>query len=280
MIRTQILAQSFFLVAILLSGPWAQSQAGTSASQLPAGPTDQNKRIFHMTAQLGVQSNLYSQNSIDRESSNNLLLMPSISLTELRKLSLQVEITQQTSQAKETSIGNTQLSLSQKIPMSSPGLSSSVSLKSIFPTDQVLQKETSYQGAIGMAGGFSFAKEMWLFKYDLALTRNIHQYTQSSEGSANIQYGVTNGLAVQVEPFRKWSLSLSALYRNAWTYKSYERNSFSTDLAAEYSLHQNWSVNVGTSNQGSALKANGIDSNMKFFDENTSVVYASVIYVN
>jgi hypothetical protein len=96
-----------------------------------------------------------------------------------------------------------------------------------------------------------------------------------SLASRNFTYSSSQTLALSYEWPVGISISATLVHRNALTYQSNIRESFEISEELGYEINKTFSVAVGHTNSGNALKANGVDSNIQLMDENSSMVYAS-----
>ena len=71
---------------------------------------------------------------------------------------------------------------------------------------------------------------------------------------------------------------MSGLYRTSFTYDKDQNYSFAIDSDLNYDLSSKLAANLGVSNEGSALKDNGADSNINIYDGKSSVFRAGITY--
>lgn len=109
----------------------------------------------------------------------------------------------------------------------------------------------------------------------LSFARNFHQYETDINGKVLNQYSSSQTLALSYEWPVGISISATLVHRNALTYQNNIRESFEISEELGYEINKTFSVAVGHTNSGNALKANGVDSNIQLMDENSSMVYAS-----
>ncbi len=113
----------------------------------------------------------------------------------------------------------------------------------------------------------------------LSLTRYFHQYETAINGSVNTQYSSSQGLSASYSFKSGVSLSATFTHMNTWSYQNVMRNSFDFSQEIAYEINPTFSVATGHTNSGSTLRANGTDSNIKIYDEESSLIYGSLTVV-
>ena len=157
----------------------------------------------------------------------------------------------------------------------------SVSL--VVPLSQVSVKQNQLQTAI--SAGLSFGiKPDELYKTDGAWSllmgvtagRSIHAYEEDINGAVLNKYSSNQTLSIGYT-ISDWSFSFEFLNRVRWTYQNNMKTaSFVASQEIGYNLTEHFNVAVGHTNEASAMKANGIDSNYNLVDEKTSTVYGTI----
>ncbi|MGE5086973.1 MAG: hypothetical protein ACM3MG_11775 [Bacillota bacterium] len=109
----------------------------------------------------------------------------------------------------------------------------------------------------------------------LSFAKNFHEYETDINGKVLNQYTSSQILSLSYEWPARISISANLVHRNALTYQNNIRESFEISEELGYDINKRFSVALGHSNSGNALKPNGVDSNIQVMDENSSVIYAS-----
>ena len=135
------------------------------------------------------------------------------------------------------------------------------SLQASFATKPTLSFDFSKIGLRGLKAS-----------YGITFSRNIHKYDTGSDNKSNTQYGISQGLAIEQTFLKKFSLSLSALQRNSFSYSGALSQSYRHEETLSYALSDSYSVAIGHTNEGSALKPNGQES-ANVLDRNKSEFY-------
>lgn len=227
-----------------------------------------------------TSSTLHAADTYEREAVSALAITPSVKLSPNTKLGTNVTIYKEHTGAGNTSFDNTPISLSYRMALT-PTIAWTNMAAVILPTNRQLQDETTYQGAARVGTTFSF-DELFLgssFSYAVSLTRNVHELQQSNTGGFNMRETVNQALNHSLPLGRDWSFDTSFAYTYGWTYLDDSRSKFYAGVNLNWNFSKDWTASVGTSNEGNALKPNGSDSNIEFYNDNSSVVKFSLTYV-
>lgn len=242
-------------------------------------PQKETPRPFKVNIAAERSSNLVAEGKDGDDTATTFMLMPtykwSESLSSFARAQLEVS---EVGERKQT-LTDTQINLTVKGHQLSEKWKTSYSLNGFVPTNLDNKKETTFQGAgsigVSLSGTYTFAE----ISYAPSYRRNVHEFNIAASGSENIKETLAHGLTVNVPLSSKFSLSFLGIYRTSWTYKGILKTAFANAADIEFSPLKDLTFNVGTSTEGSALKANGKDSNIEFFNENQSVLRAGVSYV-
>lgn len=156
------------------------------------------------------------------------------------------------------------------------------SLSTVVPMTKRSKIRDELQGVL--SGGISFglipdgiykSDGVWSVIIGLTAGRNFHKFEEDINGNVLNQYSSNQTLDVGYS-IADFSFSVSYLHRSRWTYQGNVRESYVLGQEIGYGLNDNFSVNVGHSNEGSMLKANGYESNLDVIDENNSSVYMGI----
>lgn len=156
------------------------------------------------------------------------------------------------------------------------------SISTVLPVTKRSIERDQLQGSI--SGGIAFGIKpdgvynsdgVWSLMIGLTAGRNFHTYEEDINGKVLNQYSSNQSLDLGYE-IAGFSFSVSYLHRSRWTYQGNIRDSFMLAQEIGYGLSDNFSVNMGHSNEGSMIKANGYESNLDVIDENNSSVYLGI----
>jgi len=247
------------------------------AMALPATPKPKSWSI-PITVESG--STLHAQDTYEREATLALAISPSIKLSKNLNLSSSVVMYKEETGAGNSGFDNTPIALSYRMPLT-PQIAWTNSVAVILPTNRQLQDETTYQGAGKVGTNISFS-ELFLgstLSYGVSFTRNVHELQQTNVGGFNMRENVTQAINHSLPLGRDWSFDTSFVYTYGWTYLDDSRSKFYAGVNLNWNFVKDWTASLGTSNEGNALKPNGSDSNIEFYNDNSSVVKFSLTYV-
>lgn len=266
--------------SVQLSSPVLQSQTNTSVTKLPQPEALSDNAGKRLSVATGVEysQKIATEERGQRESSNDFSLSLSYKTTDLTTLSTKAVVSKENNGQKNTSISNTKIILGIKGYQFNDYLTSVHSVTGVVPTNEESQKIDRLQSAMSISNGFTYTLPSIKIDYRLGLARNFHEFNVNAEGKANIEYTLSNLLGVDIPVIGGFHVSGDILYKNSRTYGNFERSSFIFNADLNYDINENFTMNVGTSNDASALKANGVDSNISAYDDKSSVLRAGLAY--
>jgi len=110
----------------------------------------------------------------------------------------------------------------------------------------------------------------------LGLTRHIHSFTTSTAGASNAQHALNPRIDIMYSPLSRWHFTAINSYSLAWTYQGTRYENFRFIQEMSFDLAKTTQLSLGHTNQGGALKADGMSSNIHIFNARSSLVYLSV----
>lgn len=151
------------------------------------------------------------------------------------------------------------------------------STTALVPVSKLSTKRDQLQGALSGKIGLSLTPKDDGFSTTVAVTagRNFHAYEEDINGKVLNQYSSNQTLSLGYG-VGSWSIGVDYIHRTRWTYRGNIKTAFGLSEEIGYSINENFAVAMGHTNEGSTLKANGTDSNIDFFNENSSMVYGSL----
>ncbi len=260
-----------------LSMSVSEQQTGSSVTEIK---TDEATTPKSLSIGVGLE---YSQKTavdekVARESDLSITFIPVYQINEIFSFGAKSIFIQENSGPKNSKLSNTSLTLGIKGIQLSEEVKTVHSLGGAIPTSEDSQKRDRYKGGFSVVNGLSFESALVKLKYALSLSRNIHEYTFNAEGTANIEYRLGHSLEGILQLTDLLSLSTVGVYRLGRTYGGFERTSFELHGDINLDVAPGLTLNVGASNDGDALKSNGVDSNISAFNPNTASVRAGVSY--
>jgi hypothetical protein len=253
------------------------STINTTTAQLQ-NKWDSDKKIS-LSASLGYSEKVEVQEKVPRERGTEIGLSAGYKINDLYKVSTSFSLSQDLNGPKNTTASDTILGLTVKGVQINDQWQSLHSLSVVLPTSESSKDQDRLQTAIAVSNGLSYASDNLLARLRLSLSKNIHAYTQNADGKLLNEYRVGNSIDLIVPVTEKFSVSLSGLYSINLTYENNPKYGFGFDGDLNYDFNPNLSANLGMSNSGNALKANGTDSNITIYNEASAVFRTGISYV-
>jgi len=252
----------------------SQAQSQSSTTKVTAEKAADKK----LSLGLGIEyaQKIAVEQQGERESSTDITFAPSYKINSILTSAGKVVFSKDNAGARQSSVSNVTLSLNIKGAKINESLETLHSVGTVIPANEDSVKRDRLKGAVSLTNGIRWTNPFAKIEYKLGLSKNFHEFTVNAEDSPNIEYRLTNSLEVIVPLSDKFSISVLGVYRTGRTYKGFQRNAFEIHSDINYDILENLSVNLGTSNDGSATKANGMDSNIAAYDENNSVIRAGL----
>ena len=242
----------------------------TSTTISPAAKPDAS--AWSLGLGLEYSENVAQQEEGPKESGIELLIAPGLKINETFSAGLISSLLQASTGDKKPELSNTQLSLSMKGWAPSDAVTTLHSAATILPTSIASRETDRLKSSIGITNGLSIAvSPRFTVIYKLGLNRNFHEFTINADGRANVEYRLSNSLDLKLAITEKVSLVTTGIYRQGRTYQGFERQDFQFHGDINYDFLENLTMNVGTSNEGAAMKANGVDSNISVYDEKSTI---------
>ncbi|MFS4460471.1 hypothetical protein [Bdellovibrio sp. HCB2-146] len=268
------------MAAVLVLCTFSSAMAANVAMNRTSNRPVTKPKNWSIPLSAETSSTLHKEGSYEREASSSFSLAPSIKFTSNLKLATSISVWKEHTGPEEAGFDNTPVSLNLSTPLT-PTLSWSNTIAGVLPTDRKLQNETSYQGAIKADTALAF-DDLFLgssLRLGVGITRNFHEMTQGNEGAFNVRETISQKLDYSLPLGKTWSLDTSFAYSTGWTYLGDLRTKFYAGADLSWNFVKDWTASVGTSNEGNALKPNGRDSNIEFFNDTSSVVKFGLTYV-
>lgn len=276
MVRKAPMLKSGNLILMFLSilfslAAFAQNSAnGTSSAKIPTAPPKPSAWSLGMG--LEYSENVAQVEDGPKESGMELAITPGYKINDTFALSGAFSIIQASTEDKKPLASNTQIGLSMKGWNLNSSIQSVHGASLILPTSEVSQKTDKLLSAVGINSGLKMALHpKFEMTYRLGVTRSFHEFTINANGSANVEYRLSNSLNLKLNLTEKINVVTAGTYRIGRTYQGFERTDFTFDGDINYDAFENLSINLGTSNAGPALKANGVDSNISVYDEKSTI---------
>ncbi len=153
----------------------------------------------------------------------------------------------------------------------------------VIPVSKNSLKRDELKTAISAGASFGIIPDgispetdcFWSFAIGITAGRNFHTYDTDINGKVLNRYSSNQTLNISYN-YKDFSFGVEFINKTRWTYQGNVKSAFEHSQEIGYNVTDNVSVAVGHSNGGSALKANGVDSNLELVNENDSSVYGTL----
>jgi hypothetical protein len=250
-------------------------------------PTEKTPSKFSIDAEVSQSRNMIDFQDGSREDATEVVLLPKYS-TAIGSFSAKILYAQNNKDSEDitNSFADTLLTYtypsvdwgwkSPYVLFLNPGFTLGV------PTSRVSQKQNQLKGA----GIFNLAlgirpdqivptEHSWTFVLALTAGRNFYAFAEDINGKVLNQYSSNQTISLGYSHLN-WSIAIDLINRSRWTFQNNVRQSFISNQEVGYAINDNLSFAGGHTNEASAQKANGMDSNLNFIDEKTSTVFATM----
>lgn len=249
----------------------AQTTAvGTVKSKTPA--VSSAPSAWSLGLGLEYSENVAQVEDGPKDSGIEFAITPGYKINDTFALSGAFSMIQTSTEDKKPTASNTQTTLAMKGWELTPSIKTVHGATLVLPTSQVTRETDKLYAAFGVNSGVKMTMHpKFEMTYRLGLTRNFHEFNINANGSPNVEYRLTNSLNMKLILTDKINLVATGVYRMGRTYEGFERTDFQFDGDINLDVLESLSINIGTSNAGPALKANGVDSNISVYDEKSTV---------
>ncbi len=115
------------------------------------------------------------------------------------------------------------------------------------------------------------------FSLGVSAGQNFHSFQTDKNGNY-LNKNSSNQSISFFYSLNKIRFLVSYANKIRWAYQGEVRNSFEFSQDITWSFLDFWTAELGHTNSGSALKPNGMDSNLSVIDEDNSIVYLGLSY--
>lgn len=275
------------LVALCLYMMWGhrakadvQAVESSSALVLPVENPIAEPQKFSVEFDISADSNLRDSSDPDHAATLSLFITPSFRISSIYKIKANLGIEQKLYADHSVVLTNTNLTLTRDPLKITDQHSLTLSATAVLPTNEIDRNEKTFHGGTGLAAGllnkFSVFKEEGSFGYTLSLLKNYHGSEQASDLSPNLSHRIRHTLAYTQNFMQNFSIEILGRYQTGWTYQNALRTAFFLSEKMAYAMNKSSELYISHTNEGDALRANGIDSNIRIYDSSLSAFYTGV----
>lgn len=261
----------------------ANTQTSTSTTSVTTAPPTPSTSAFHFSLSISRSTNLVDYQDGSRGDSIDYSFKPSMK-TSFGSFASSVAYSQNLrDQYSTTASGWSDIPLIFSFkPKTFLWLERNARLQysatAVIPVSQYSVKKDQLQTALSGKIGFSLMPtdgNGFGIVTGISLGRSFHSFEEDINGNVLNQYSSNQNAGISYA-FNDWSFSTDFVNRTRWTYKNSVKSSFEISEEIGYSINPNFLAAIGHTNAGATLKANGADSNVDLYNENTSIVYATL----
>lgn len=262
----------------------SNTEAAAQASGTSTLKTEVPKPVekpWNVTLDFQIGSTLHKQDSYERRSGKAFSISPIYRLSENWSLAGNTALVQDDSIEGQGNsfFDNTSVSLGHSYKINS-NVKWKNSVGGVLPTNSDMRDQTTYQGSVKASTGLNFSGLALGSSVNtgLTLTRNFHAYNINADGGFNVRESAGLSIGLDLPFAQTWSFGTSFMYNAGRAYSDDLRTKFAFEAGISWAPTDEFALSVGTSNTGSALKLNGRDSSIEFFDNNSSAVKLGLTY--
>ncbi len=216
-------------------------------------------------------------------------ISPSVKLSKKTSAGASFGYSKELTNNREGSVNDASLSLGHSLGTFYKSYIIKLGLSSVIPLSDVSRDRVGLITNLRFSPGFTIdfsklklARRMYIkipgltFTFAPSFTKNLHEYKTTTSGVSNTNYAFTQVYTLGYSFLDSFSASISFVHSTGWTYEDTRKDSsFSLSQSLSYS-YKRYSFTIGHTNSGSVLAANGRDTDIKPFDEDSSMYYFSV----
>lgn len=237
------------------------------------------KKWWGLETSILYNSSLHQLDSSDRRSSIDFSIIPSIQLAERIKLTISEVISKDLENEKKWSVSDLAASIRYAGWTLNPYLSFSPAIGGKLGLNEESVKGNSFQGSINIAPRLILNLERAIsglgMYFQMTATRNFHEFDRSFSGESNTQWSLGNRFTLYYDFLDAFEISVLFDRVFGWSYRGGIKHAYGLQEEIAYSITSDFSVAIGHTTEGSAVKENGIDNNIKIFDGQDSTIYTS-----
>lgn len=268
-----------FVMLILLGLIQAQPSFAQNSSSVEA----EKDKVFSMRVSVGHSTSLYDYQDGTKASTIDFSFVPSFKFSKTKTLNISLAGSQDLIDSERSGIADISMSMGLLSAKLGNVADSGFTGVAIIPTSKDSLVRQEMQGALGLVYGLQLNPDL-LFSKNLGLSASVsatalfHKYETAVDGSVNNKYSSKQTIAASYS-LSKLSMEISFIHRNAWSYFGSLKEAFVHAEELGYQFNKQFAMSLGHTLEGSIFKANGVDSNIKFIDDNNSIVYGALSYV-
>lgn len=257
--------------------PFAQA----SATQTSTLTSEETQKSWSIIGTFQASSNLFKAGTYEAKGEADYELIPSINLSDNYTLTARIAVVQQLTGELLTTFDDTSLMFTHSAFTINPSIKYTPGLGVVLPTNYISNLSKSMIATVRLMQQLAFDNpnyENITALYRLTANAGFYRYNTSIPGESNQPFVIKNLLLLGYNLTDKWSVSTTLIQSTGWSYGAAAQSKFDFSEDLNYQLTKELRASIGHSNSGSMYKDNGMDSNLAFFNGETSVIYFSLYY--
>ncbi len=247
----------------------------TVRAQRPTTENETSTGDFGAVIQLEGSSNLRDTSDSDYKAANTFLFKPSYKIIEQLTLAARIEATKHYESANEdTELENTQLILIVTPLELSGDRTLGFTFTGVLPTNEKDRTNNTFNGGTGalidLTQKYSFLDRAGSISYAVSGMKNYHDFDRNNAAEPNLSYRFRQIVTLRQDLSDSFHLQIIGRYQTGWTYQDAFKSAFLISEEISYDITKTFAVYVSHTNDGDALKSNGIDYNIKAYDKKSS----------
>lgn len=239
-----------------------------------------DEKKFALSLGFSNSQNFYESNQPDKKNTYVLEILPVYKLSESSSLSA-LSYAVFDAQAKEhvATLKSTLLAWKVTTYKMAENATFAPSLLAVVPTNGQQVANDKYRGGLGVKGTMTFTqigKTGFDFSLASSIRRNFNDVEVGADGEPLIQHGLPQEMTLTYKFNPELRADFFSRYIFSYTYSGKLVQRFLLSLSTSYQINSNWSVSGGIANEGSAFKADGVGSNVRLYDDETSELFLSI----
>jgi hypothetical protein len=273
--RSKTKIQDFLALPLLMFSLATPLRARAEPAAAPSG--------FSLETTVETSSSLHAPDDPSFAAETDVTLAPALKLPGLAStLSGGFLVAQSMTQERELKVVKSSLSLRHDPLPLNPRLSFSPAVGMGLPlySDSRTRESFLVSASVAPRLMFDFNRDHFPLTgfYELSAARRFHEYEVATTGESNLKYAVNQRLLTNLAIYRGLYTEITLQRSQGFTYAGGSIPKFDFNEELGWSFDSGLVLGVGLNNAGSALAANGRDSNVAFFNSNASTVYGLMTY--
>lgn len=253
---------------------FGSSAFGAEVSKSSTALDSKEKKNYTVTFDSTLSSSLHKTSDINHSLSNDLSISPTYSLDNGYTLFGTVGGTKDLKGERKFYMGNAAVGVSTTLRKYEK-LTIKGSAVATIPLSESTKDNQQLRTAVKVSPKFIYkVADGFSAVYVPNAKINFHKYKIALSGASNTQYTLGNTAVLSYSGFESVSLTATASYYRSFTYGGNSKDAYGLTQSLSFVPTEATSVTLGHAIGGNPLQADGINNEIKIFDERSSSVFA------